>query len=98
MTYCSYDAPADALIEKLNWPAIAKIMNREATTMVYKSLNCLVRMYLSNVFSRNFIRDIVYLRISETDLRVPLFKTASAQKSFAYRRAHLWNNLESKVK
>ena len=43
-------------------------------------------------------KDTVYLRNSETDLRVPLFKTANGQKSVAYCAAHLWNNLESEVK
>ena len=66
--------------------------------MVYKSLNGLVPMYLSNIFSRNSTRDTIYLRNSENDLRVPLFKTVNGQKSFACRGAHLWNNLESEVK
>ena len=66
--------------------------------MVYKSLNGLVPIYLSNIFSRNSTRDTIYLRNSEHDLRVPPFKTANGQKSFAYRGAHLWNNLESEVK
>ena len=46
----------------------------------------------------NSTRDTIYLRNSENDVRVPLFKTANGQKSFAYRGAHLWKNLESKVK
>ena len=36
--------------------------------MVYKSLNGLVPMYLSNIFSRNSNRGSVYLRNSESDL------------------------------
>ena len=43
-------------------------------------------------------RDTIYLRNSENDLRVPLFKTANGQKSFAYRGANLWNKLEPEVK
>ena len=89
MTNSSYDARADALIEKLNRPTISEIIKRETTTMVYKSLNGLVPMYLSNMFSRNSTWDTVYLRNSESDLRVPLFKTANGPKSFAYRGAHL---------
>ena len=73
-------------------------IKRETVTMVYKSLDGLVPMYLSDIFSRNSTRDTIYLRNSENDLRVPLFKTANGQKSFAYRGAHLWNNLESEVK
>ena len=66
--------------------------------MVYKSLNGLAPTYLSNIFSRHSIRDTVYLRNSKNDLRGPLFKTANGQNSFAYRGAHLWNNLECEVK
>ena len=53
--------------------------------MVYKSLNGLAPTYLSNIFSRNSTRGTVYLRNSETDLQVPLFKTANGQNSVAYR-------------
>ena len=84
--------------EKLYWPTISKIIKRETTTMAYKSLNGLVQMYLSNIFSRNSTRDTVYLKNFESDLRVPLFKTANGQKSFVYRGAHLLSNLESEVK
>ena len=98
VTNSSYVAPADELIEKLNWPTISEINKRDTVTMVYKSLNGLVPMYLSNIFSRNSTRDTIYLRNSENDVRVPLFKTANGQKSFANHGAHLWNNLASKVK
>ena len=66
--------------------------------MVYKSLNGLSLTYLSNIFSRNSIPDTVYLRTSETDSQVLLFKIANGQNSFAYRGAHLWNSLECEVK
>ena len=98
MTKSSHDTRADALIEKLNWPTISEIIKRETTTMVYKSLNGLVPMYLLNTFSRNSTRDNICLGNSESDLQVPLFKTANGKKSFAYRGAQLWNNLESELK
>ena len=82
MTNSSYDAPVDALIEKLNWPAIAEIIKRETEPS-------LASTYLSNLFSKNSIRDTVYFRNSETELQVPLLKTANRQNSFAYRGAHL---------
>ena len=46
----SYDAPADALIQKLNWPKIAEISKRETVTVVYTSLNGLVPAYLSKIY------------------------------------------------
>ena len=69
VTNSSYDACADALIEKLNEPIISKSIKRETMNMVYKSLNDLIPMYLSNTFSRNSTRETVYLRNSESDLR-----------------------------
>ena len=66
--------------------------------MVYKYIIGLASAYLSNIFSRNSIRDTVYLRNSGADFQVPLFKTANGQNSFAYLGAHHWNNLESEVK
>ena len=53
VTNNSYDARADILIEKLNWPTISEIIRRETTAMVYKSLNGFVPMYLSDIISRN---------------------------------------------
>ena len=50
VTNSGYDAPADALIEKLNWPTIVEIIKRETATMVYKSLDGLAPTYLSNIF------------------------------------------------
>ena len=37
VTNSSYDASADALIEKMNWPTIAEFMKRETAIMVYES-------------------------------------------------------------
>ena len=74
-----------------------QLISKLALDMVYKSLNGLAPTNLSTIFSRNSTRDTVYLRNSETDLQVPLFKTANGQNSFAYRGAHLWNSLESEA-
>ena len=79
VTNSSYDAPADALIQQLKWPNIAEIIKRETATIVYKSLNGLAPTYLSNIFSKNSSRRTVKLRNSETDLRIPLYKTSNGQ-------------------
>ena len=74
VTNSSYDAPADTLIQRLNWPDIAEIIKRETATIVYKSLNGLVPTYLSDIFLKNSSRGTVKLRNSEYDLRISLFK------------------------
>ena len=48
VTNSSYDAHADALIQKLKWPAIADLIKRETAAQVYKSLNGLTPTYLSD--------------------------------------------------
>ena len=98
VTNSSYDAPADALIQRLNWPDIAEIIKRETATIVYKSLNGLVPTYLSDIFLKNSSRGTVKLRNSEYDLHIPLFKTSNGQKSFSYRGVNVWNSLEPEVK
>ena len=81
VTNSSYDAPADALIQRLNWPDIAEIIKRETATTVYKSLNGLVPTYLSDIFLTNSSRGTVKLRNSEYDLHIPLFKTSGKNHS-----------------
>ena len=76
MTNSGYDAPADALFEKLNWPNIVEIIKQETAAMVYKSLHGLPRPI---IFSRNSTRDTVYLRNSVTDLQVSLFIPAKGR-------------------
>ena len=98
VTNSSYDAPTDALIQRLNWPDIAEIIIRETATIVYKSLYGLVPTYLSDIFLKNSSRGTVKLRNSEYDLRIPLVKTRNGQKSFSYRGVNVWNSLEPEVK
>ena len=98
VTNSSYDASADALIQRLKWPNIAEIINRETVMIVYKSLNGLALTYLSNIFSTNSSHGTDKLRNFETDLRISLYKTCNGQKSFSYRGVHLLNSLEPDVK
>ena len=66
--------------------------------MVYKSLNALAPDYLRNLFQSVSEATDRQLRNSISGLRLPLLKTASGQKSFAYRGAKVWNDLDSGVK
>ena len=66
--------------------------------MVYKSLNAFVPDYLRNIFQKVSEATNRQLRNSKTDLRLPLLKTSTGQKSFAYRGAKFWSDLDSVVK
>ena len=94
VTNSTYDAPANALMQKLKRPNVAEIIKQETATIVYKSLIGLAPTYLSNIFSKNSSRGIFKLINSETDSRIPLFKTSNGQKLFSYRGIHLWSSLE----
>ena len=93
--------PADAPIQKLNWPTIAETIKRKTANsdhglQVFKWSHSDVS--LKYFFSRNSTRNTANLSNSETGLRVPLFKMANVQTSFAYCGTHLWSSLESEVK
>ena len=64
--------------------------------MVYKSLNALAPDYLRNIFQKVFEATNRQLRNSKTDLRLPLLRTSTGQKSFAYRGARVWSDLDIK--
>ena len=66
--------------------------------MVYKSLNARALDYLRNIFLKVSEATNRQLRNSKTDLRLPLLRTSTGQKSFAYRGAEVWSDLDSVVK
>ena len=92
ITNSSYDAPAEALITELKWPAVRDMIRSETATTVYISVNSLAPDYLSHLFVRNSDRNIINLRNAETDLLVPFKKTSNGQ------RAKIWNGLSREAK
>ena len=50
LTFSSYDANADPLLDKLSWRKLADRRPSHIATMVYKSLNNLARDYLGTKF------------------------------------------------
>ena len=47
-----FDASAAPLLQRLAWPSVQKLMNKETCSIVYKSLNSLAPQYLSDLFVR----------------------------------------------
>ena len=93
-----YDASALPLIGSLGWLTIKELINFETSKMVYKSLNVLAPDYLRDLFQKVSEATNRQLRNSSTDLRLPLLRTSTGQKSFAYRGAKVWSDLDSVVK
>ena len=98
VTSSPYDTSAPPLIKNLGWLTIRELIDFETCKMVFKSQNALAPDYLGSIFQKVSEATDRQLRSSKTSLRVPLLKTSTGQKSFAYSGAKLWNALDSGVK
>ena len=49
VTDSPFDASAAPLLQRLGWPPVQKLINKETGSMVYKSLNSLAPQYLSDL-------------------------------------------------
>ena len=79
---------------RLAWPSVQDLVDKETSSVVYKSLNSLAPQYLSNLFVRLSKLHPRELRNSGTNLAIPLLRTANGPKSFSYQGASLWNSLD----
>ena len=66
--------------------------------MVHKSLNELAPENLGNIFHKLSDVRAGVLRDTKCNLAVPTMRTAYGQKSFAFRGAKAWNELDSEMK
>ena len=73
-------------------------MTSETAKVVYMALHNEAPDYLKGLFHRLSDTQSRLLCNSNTDLRIPLFKTSSGQKSFEFRGARIWNNLSNEAK
>ena len=98
VTNSPYDAHSQPLIQKLGWPTIKELIESETAKVVYKALHNEAHDYLKGPFHGLSDTQSRVLSNSNTDLRIPLFKTSSGQKSFEARGARIWNNLSNEAK
>ena len=80
------------------WTGPETLINRETCTMVYKSLNELAPENLGSIFHKLSDVHTRVLRDTKCNLAVPKMRTAYGQKSFAFRGAKAWNELDSEMK
>ena len=81
VTNSSCDASNAPLIQNLGWPTISNLIRKETATLTYKSLNSLAPVYMKNLFTKYSDDRERSLLSTETDLRLPLLKTANGQNS-----------------
>ena len=61
--------------------------------MVYKSIDDLGPTYLTEMFSRLSDTCKRELRNTQSDLEIPMQKSANGQKCFSYKGVKMWNCL-----
>ena len=77
VTNSPYDASAAPLIQNLDWPTISNLIRKETVTLTYKSLNSLAPAYMIKLLTKYSDESERSLRSTETDIRLPLLKTAN---------------------
>ena len=98
LTFSSFNADADTLIEKLGWKKLNSQRQMHRAIMVYKSLNGIAPQYLRDKFvDRNNISNYS-LRDAVNKLAIPLPHTNIMKNSFSYSGAVLWNSLPAEMR
>ncbi|CAB4041326.1 Hypothetical predicted protein [Paramuricea clavata] len=85
------------LLQNLEWLTVDKLLYFRDAVMTFKCMNNLAPKYLCDMFEK---RSCIHNRSTRNcnSIQIPLFKTASGQRSFAFRGASIWNNLDTELK
>ena len=85
------------VLKELRWfPVNLQLYYRDALT-TFKCLTGRAPVYLTAKFTK---RSNISKRVTRNSqkLNIPLFRTASGQRTFCYRAVSLWNDLEPSLK
>ena len=85
------------LLKSLSWLPVKDQLYYRQAIMAFKCMTGQAPEYLTSQF---ITREQVSERTTRSSqkLNIPLFRTASGQRTFYYRTVKLWNNLESSLK
>ena len=94
ITHASYDVRSRDLLKSLNWDNLTARRFENEMILMHKIMNDRAPQYLKSHFSR--VRDSNHydLRGRDTKLSLPLPKNEFIRKSFRFRAASRWNNLD----
>ena len=79
--------------KELNWLSVANQLYYRSATMAFKCMTGHAPEYLSSKFLKRAEVSSRSTRNSQL-LNIPLFKTASGQRTVYYRIVNLWNSLD----
>lgn len=85
------------VLKELKWLPVATQLYFRSAIMAYKCLTSRVPEYLSSQFSKRGEISGRATRSSQM-LNIPLFKSASGQRTFYYRTVSIWNSMDSSLK
>ena len=91
VTGSPFDSLAAPLLQRLGWLSVDRLVHKETSTMVYKSLTGLAPDNLCQIFSRLSDVHNLLLRNTKYDLVISRMRTAYGQNSFAFRGVDTWN-------
>ncbi len=84
-------------LRELNWLPVKEHLLFRDTVLMYKCINNLAPPYLCDKFSK---RSNVHERNTRNRelLQIPMYNTTTGQRTFHYRGAKLWNDLDNNTK
>ena len=85
------------VLKELKWLPVATQLYFRSAIMAFKCLTSRVPEYLSSQFSKRGEISGRATRSSQM-LNIPLFKSASGQRTFYYRIVSIWNSMDSSLK
>ena len=85
------------ILKELNWIPVKKQLFYRDAVFAFKCMKGMAPSYLSSQFTTRGIISGRTTRQSD-HLNIPLFTSATGQKSFQYRIVKLWNDLPLKLK
>ena len=90
-----YDTSSQKILHDLKWLTVQERLRLHRSVMMFKCINSLCPMYLSEKFS--FI-DHGYNTRNSVNLKVPKFKSKKGQSSFVYKGARDWNDIPAVIR
>ena len=84
-------------LRELNWLPVKEHLLFRDTVLMYKCINNLAPPYLCNKFSKRSNVHECNTHNQEL-LQIPIYNTTTGQRTFHYRGAKLWNDLDNNTK
>ena len=85
-------------LKRLSWLPVSSQLYYRNALLAFKCMNGCAPEYLVSTFFTKCCDVNRYTTRNSQLLSVPLFKTASGQRTFYYRTVSIWNSLESILK